>query len=375
MHRRIPAQWTGKDEGAKMRLKRLGAAFASLLIASVVLAACSSGGSSSSGTTVTAGSGASTDSKGTIVVAAPQCAHCLAMYLLGGKIPDYTVKFEQFATLTDLAASLASGKVDIGQIDFTGLVSMIDKGLPLVAISGEVNGGSDFVVSPKITLTADDWAAFKTLVEQRKAAGNELKIASEFGTVQDIELRLQLPIEGIDANKDVDFVNVPYQGMAQALQNGSVDAAIPVQPIAAQITASKAGVHFAYPYNQAAGDLTNVVVVNKAYMTAHPDRIAAALKGMNALVPYLSTPQGQQDWAATIEKYTGTNATDTAAAMAQLKPAIGMPFAQIQAIAHAMFEQKLITQDLSADVLKQHVDYTGLATATGKTPAELGAPS
>jgi ABC-type nitrate/sulfonate/bicarbonate transport system substrate-binding protein len=379
MHRRIPAHWTGEDEGAEMRLKRLGVAVASLLIGAVVLTACSSSGSSGSGGTTAAaaaaGSSTSADSKGTIVVAAPECAHCVAMYLLGGKIPGYKVKYEQFATLTDLAASLASGKVDIGQIDYTGLVSMIDKGLPLVAISGEVNGGSDFVVSPKITLTPNDWAAFKTLVDQRKAAGKELKIASQFGTVQDIELRLQLPKEGIDVNKDVDFVNVPYQGMAQALKNGSVDAAIPVQPVAAQITGSKTGVHFAYPYDQAAGDLTNVVVVNKAYMTAHPDRIAAALQGMNALVPYLSTPAGQADWAATIEKYTGADATDTAAAMAQLKPAIGMPFTQIQAIAHAMFEQKLITQDLSAAVLQQHVDYTGLATATGKTPAELGAPS
>ena len=353
---------------------RMGAAVAALLTGGVVLTACgSSGGTASAQSTGSSSAGGA--SKGTIVVASPQCAHCLAMTLLTDKIPGYKVKVEQFGTLTDLAASLASGKIDVGQIDYTGLVSMIDKGLPLVAISGQVNGGSDFVISPKITLAEDDWAGFKKLADQRKAAGKKLKIASEFGTVQDIELRLELPKKGIDANNDVEFVNVPYQGMAQALKNGSVDAAIPVQPIAATITGTKVGVHFSYPYDQEAGDLTNVVVVNKDWLAKNPERIAAVMEGMKNLIPYLSTPQGQQDWAAAVEKYTGTDEADTLTALKQLKPDITMPFSQIKAIAHAMYEQKLITQDLSVDFLKQHVDYAPLATATGKTPAQLGADS
>ncbi|MBF4161970.1 ABC transporter substrate-binding protein [Nocardioides acrostichi] len=349
-----------------MRFARLWAAVAALLIAGTALAGC---GSSSTGN-----SDPST-SKGTIVVASPQCAHCLAMTLLTDKVPGYDVKVEQFGTLTGLAASLAAGKIDVGQIDYTGLVSMIDKGLPLVAISGQVNGGSDFVVSPSVDLDPDDWAAFKDLVLQRKAEGKKFKIASEFGSVQDIELRLQLPEKGIDANQDVEFVNVPYQGMAQALQNGSVDAAIPVQPIAATITNSKIGVHFAYPYDQAAGDLTNVVVVNKDWLAKNPDRIEAVMQGMNTLVPDLSTPQGQKDWAAAVEKYTGTSSADTTTALAQLKPDIAMPFSQIKAIAHAMYEQNLISTDLSVATLKEHIDYGPLSQATGKTPAELGAGS
>ena len=229
-----------------MLRKRIAAAVAVLVTGGAALTACGSSGAS---TSTSAGS-----SKGTIVVASPQCAHCLAMTLLTDKVPGYMVKVEQFGTLTDLAASLASGKIDVGQIDYTGLVSMIDKGLPLVAISGQVNGGSDFVLSPKLTVAPGDWTAFKALVDQRKAAGKKVKIASQFGTVQDIELRLELPKKGIDANTDVEFVNVPYQGMAQGLQNGSVDAAIPVQPVAATITGGKIGVHFAYPYDQEAGD-------------------------------------------------------------------------------------------------------------------------
>jgi ABC-type nitrate/sulfonate/bicarbonate transport system substrate-binding protein len=351
-----------------MRWKRAALA-AITMIAVAVLAACGSsgggGGASQSGSA----------SKGTIVVAAPECAHCLAMSLLQGKIPGYNVKFQSFGTLTELTAGLASGKIDVGQIDYTGLVSFIDKNLPIVAISGEVNGGSDFVVSPSVKVAAGDWAGLKTLLDQDKSSGHKFTIASQFGTVQDIELRLELPKYGIDPDNDVNLVNVQYQGMAQALQSGSADAAIPVQPFAASITLGNTGVHFAYPYDQAAGNLTNVVVVNKDFLSKHPDEVAAIASGMNTLVPYLKTPQGQQDWAAAVEKYTGVSADDVNAALTQLTPQIEMPFAQVQAIAAAMFKQNLITTDLSAATLQQHMDYGPLATATGRSQQDLGAPA
>jgi ABC-type nitrate/sulfonate/bicarbonate transport system substrate-binding protein len=353
-----------------MQFRRFAAAVAAALVSGTVVAACSSGGSASSGGTAGGGSAAA---KPTIVVAAPECAHCLAMALLSKEMPGYNVKFQSFSTLTALTAGLASGAIDVGQIDYTGLVSFIDKDLPVVAISGEVNGGSDFVLAPSDKLPADDWTAFKALVAKDKAAGNPLKIASQFGTVQDIELRLELPKYGIDPDTDVDMVNVPYQGMAQALHNGSVQAAIPVQPFAAAITNGGFGVHFAYPYDQAAGDLTNVVVVSKSFLAQHPSEVAAIAKGMTDLVPYLKTPAGQAAWAAAIEQYTGTSAADVKTAMAQLTPAIDMPFTQIEAISSAMFAQKLITTDLSKSTLLQHVDYAPLATASGVSQDAVGA--
>jgi ABC-type nitrate/sulfonate/bicarbonate transport system substrate-binding protein len=353
-----------------MRFRRV-AAVAATLISAAVVTACSSSGSGSAANPGAANPAA----KPTIVLAAPECAHCLAMALLPSQMPGYNVKFETFSTLTALTAGLASGAIDVGQIDYTGLVSFIDKDLPIVAVSGEVNGGSDFVLAPSDKLAANDWTAFKALVAKDKAAGNPLKIASQFGTVQDIELRLELPKYGIDPTTDVDMVNVPYQGMAQALHSGSVQAAIPVQPFAAAITNGGFGVHFTYPYDQAAGNLTNVVVVSKNFLTNHPDEVAAITKGMTSLVAYLKTSAGQAAWASAVEKYTGTSAADVKTALAQLTPDIDMPFTQIQAISSAMYAQKLITTDLSKSTLQQHVDYTPLATASGQTPTAVGAAS
>lgn len=348
-----------------MRFKKLGPVVAALLLGSLALTACGSDGDDSTG-----GTGASSGNE-TINIAAPQCAHCLAMYLLTDKIPGYTVKVDTFKDFPSLLASLASGKVSVAQIDYTGLISMVDKGAPVVAISGEVNGGSDFVVNSQLGLAADDWSAFKALVDKDKAAGKPLKIASQFGTVQDIELRLELPAKGIE-NSDVEYVNVPYEGMAQALTTGSVDAAIPVQPVAATITNTGAAVHFAYPYDQPASNLTNVVVANKAYADSHPEIVQAIAKGLSTLVDYLPTEQGQADWAKAIEEHAGSSAEDTATAMAQLTPDLTMPFSQIVAVAKAMYEQKLITTNFTADALKQYVDYGPLTKATGKSATELG---
>lgn len=312
---------------------------------------------------------------GTIVVGAPECAHCLAMSLLGPKIGSYTVKFEPFGNLTDLTAGLASGAVQVGQIDYTGLVSFLSKGIPIVAISGEVNGGSDFVLADNINLAPNDWAGFKSLVLADKASGHLLTIASQFGTVQDIELRLQLPKYGIDPNTDVNFVNVPYQGMAQALQSGSVQAAIPVQPFAAAITNSGYAKHFAYPYNQAAGNLTNVVVVSPSFLKNHPQEVTQIAKGMNTLVEYLRTPKGKSAWAGAVEHYDNLGATTVNTALAQLTPAIGMPFTQVQAIAASMYAQHLISTPLSTSFLKSHIDYTPLVQATSQSATSLGAPA
>ncbi|NDZ92814.1 ABC transporter substrate-binding protein [Streptomyces sp. SID6673] len=322
-------------------------------------------------TALVAGCGSDTSSD-SIVVASPQCAHCLSMSLLPGKMPGQDVTYQNFTKLSDLSTGLASGQINVGQIDYTALVSLISKGLPIVAISGQVNGGSDFVVSPKLGLNANDWPAFSAAAKEAKADGHPLKIASQFGTVQDIELRLELPMKGIDPNNDVEMTNVPYEGMGQALSNDSVDAAIPAQPFAAEIIDQKFAEHFTFPYDQAAGDLTNVVVVSKDYIAKQPDKVKAVAQGMSELIPYLKTPEGQQDWVGAIKKYTNVPQPAIDEAMTQLSPSVDMPFTQIKAIADAMYAQKLIAKPLTDAQLREHIDYSMLATATGQPSTELG---
>ena len=318
---------------------------------------------------VSSPSGAGPDK--TITVASPQCAHCLAMSLLPDQIEGYTVKYETFSKLSDLEAGLASGRIDVGQIDYTGLVAVISHDLPIVAISGQVNGGSDLLVSPTLEVEAGDWDQFKSLVASRKAQGKPLTIGSQFGSVQDIELRLQLPAKGIDV-ADLSLVNTTYEGMAQALNSGSVDAVASVQPFAAAIVADGFGKHFDYPYDQPAGNLTNVVVVSQRYAQDDPAAVAAIAKGMVGLVDYLKTEPGQAEWSTVVQKYSNTPASVVKNALSQLTPDLRIPMGQVKAIAAAMLTQGLLTAPVTDAQLTAGIDYGPLSEATGETAAALG---
>lgn len=342
------------------------------IAAIATLAACSGTGSSSAGGT---GSGGDSDTS-TISIGAPACAHCLAMALLPGQLDKkYKTSFQSFQTLQAVSTSISSGRLDVAQVDYTGLVSFLSKGLPIIAISGQVNGGSDMLARKGLGLTPGDWNSLKSLVAKDKAAGHKLKVGTEFGTVQDIETRLQLPKLGIDPAADVDMVNTPSQGMGAALSNGSVDLATVVQPFAASILASGDATHFQYPYDQAAGNLTNVVVVNKNWAKQHPAQVVAIAKGMSTLIPYLKTDAGQKDWVDAILKYTDVNRKAVTSAVGQLQPDVSIPFSKVQAIADSMYQRKLISAPLTKADLEASIDYSPLAKATGMSESKLGAPA
>ncbi|NED68189.1 hypothetical protein G3I15_45365, partial [Streptomyces sp. SID10244] len=64
-------------------------------------------------TALVAGCGSDTSSD-SIVVASPQCAHCLSMSLLPGKMPGQDVTYQNFTKLSDLSTGLASGQINVG---------------------------------------------------------------------------------------------------------------------------------------------------------------------------------------------------------------------------------------------------------------------
>ena len=341
-----------------------------LTACAIFLGACGSTGVSSTASSQPVAPQTSTPIS--VTVGSPSCAPCLAMSLLGNVDPHLQVTYQQFANATDATTAVAAGKVDVAQIVYTGLVSAVSTGLPIVAISGEVNGASDFIVGPNIKIKPNDWSALRKLIFADKKAGHLFTIASFFGTVQDIEIRLELPLYGINPNTDVNIVNVPYPAMSAALQSGAADAAAGVEPFAAYTLQNHLGEHFAYPYNQAAGNLTNVVVVASSYLHAHPAAVVEIAKAMAKLIPYLKTPAGQAAWAAAIEKYDNQPASVVSAALQTVTPEISMPFNHIKAIGVAMYKDGLIPSPVDTAALRKAVDYGPLEKATGEGLSALG---
>ena len=214
-----------------------------------------------------------------IKVGFAKCAHCLPMSLTPGLAKGVEIEATGFNSGNDVLTALVSKSIDVAQVTYLHYVTALDKGFDVVAVSGQINGGSECISSNKLALAGEDWAAFKALVAKAKAGGEPLKVAASRGNAQDIHMRGAFLKQGVDPNKDIQFVNIPNPAdHFAALQREEIDMVCSVEPFASQIRLAGAGKHFVFPYDQAAGNLTNLIVTRS-------DVVASQRPGMARYAP------------------------------------------------------------------------------------------
>lgn len=299
-----------------------------------------------------------------------KCAHCLPMALTPDLAKGVSIEAINFNSGNDVLTALVSKSIDVAQVTYLHYVTALDKGFDVVAISGQVNGGSEIVTAKGIDLKAGDWAGLKALAAARKAKGEPLRVAASRGNAQDIHMRGALQKHGIDANKDVQFINIPNPSdHAAALQRGEVDVICTVEPFASQIRSTGVGAHFALPYDQAAGNLTNLIVTRSDVIKENPKAVEATVASVVALVEKLKTDRTV--WVDTINKYTGLNKDIAAASLDNAFPDYAIHKDSTVAIATMMRELKYIGKDVS-DAAVRNIDYRFLEAVTKKPKSELG---
>jgi len=313
---------------------------------------------------------AAAEDKPKLLVGHAKCAQCFSMLLVPAATSTLDVELVAFNTAQDGLTALVSNNVEVMQATYLHLIAARDKGFDVVAISGHVNGGSDIMLSNALTIAADDWAAFKTLATARKAAGKPLRIASSRGSAQDIHLRGELAMHGIDANKDIEFVNIPnFPDHGPSLQRGEIDAVCTVEPFASAIRLGGMGKHFAFPYTQAAGNLTGLILTRRDVITAKPaelQELVAAIWRVNDALRGDRKP-----WIEAIGKATGLDRAVTEAAMANVEPDSMMYRQKTIEIAKMMRDLKYTSHDVTGEV-DQALDYEFLIKAAGKPKESLG---
>lgn len=305
-----------------------------------------------------------------IKLAYPKCAHCVPLSL----VPEYAqgVKIEAIAfnTGNDAMTALLSKSVDVAQVTYLHFVSALDKGFEMTAISGQINGGSQLLVGNDLHVAENDWVGLKKLIAEYKTQGKPFRVAASRGNAQDIHMRGAFLKQGIDVNKDVQFINIPNPSdHVQALRRNEVELISTVEPFATQIRLTKAAKPFAFPYDQAAGKLTNLVVTR-------PDVIASNPKGVEAVVRAIAKVNAAVGsdkvlWVDTISKVTGLDKAIAAGAIENLYPDVAMHRVSAVAIGTMMRDLKYINSDVSVKIEK-NMDYRFLEAATGKPKTQLG---
>jgi ABC-type nitrate/sulfonate/bicarbonate transport system substrate-binding protein len=305
-----------------------------------------------------------------IKMAYAKCAHCLSMAMVPGLAKGVEIEAINFNSGNDALTALVSKSVDIAQVTYLNFVSGLDKGLDLVAVSGQVNGGSELLVSKDISLAPDDWAGLRKIMADYKAQGKPFRIAASRGNAQDLHMRGELVKNGVNISRDVQFVNIPnYADHAAALQRGEIELIGTVEPFASQIRMSGIGKHFNYPYDQAAGRLTNLILTRSDVIKEKPEAVRQTVASVVRLVELLD--KDKQGWIDSIVKGTGLDRTVATEALKNAYPDITMKRATTKAIAEMMLDLKYISRDVSADIDK-NMNYTFLSEITGKSPSALG---
>lgn len=299
-----------------------------------------------------------------------KCAHCVPMALTPELAKGVKIDAINFNSGNDVLTALVSGSIDVAQVTYLHYITALDKGFDVVAISGQVNGGSEILVGKSVTVKPDDWDGLKALIAARKKDGKPLRVAASRGNAQDIHMRGEFLKHGIDVNKDVEFVNIPNPSdHAAALQRGEVDLICTVEPFASQIRASGVGTHFSLPYDQAAGNLTNLIVTRSDVIKNHKAEVQATVDAVVALVDKLKSDKTV--WVDVINKYTGLNKDIAAESLKNAFPDYEMHKDSTVAIAKMMKDLKYISHDVSKEA-ETHMDYEFLEAATHKPKSDLG---
>jgi ABC-type nitrate/sulfonate/bicarbonate transport system substrate-binding protein len=299
-----------------------------------------------------------------------KCAHCTPMSLTPQYAKGVQIDAVGFNTGTDALTALISKNLDVAQVTYLHYAIALDKGFDVVAISGQVNGGSAMLVGNDLPVTPDDWASLKKVIADYKAAGKPFRVAASRGNAQDIHMRGAFAKQGIDINKDVQFVNIPNPSdHLQALRRGEIELICTVEPFATQILQQKAAKMFGLPYDQAAGKLTNLILTRSDVVKDKPKELEATVKAIVKVDEFVAADKGAL--IDVISKVTGLDKAIATGAVDNLDPDPKMYRASALAIANMMRDLKYINSDVSAAVEK-NMNYTFLEAATGKPKTELG---
>lgn len=305
-----------------------------------------------------------------VKMAYAKCAHCLSMAMVPALAKGVEIEAINFNSGNDALTALVSKSVDIAQVTYLHFVTGLDKGMDLVAVSGQVNGGSELLVGKDSALAANDWAGLRKMIADYKAQGKPFRVAASRGNAQDLHMRGELAKNGINPSRDIQFINIPNPSdHAAALQRGEIELIATVEPFASQIRMSGVGKHFNYPYDQAAGRLTNLIVTRSDVIRDKPEVVQRTVGAVVQLVDNLN--KDKQGWIDSIVKGTGLDRGVATEALKNAYPDYMMHRASTKAINEMMRDLKYTSRDVSADIDK-NMNYKFLSEATGKSAGALG---
>jgi ABC-type nitrate/sulfonate/bicarbonate transport system substrate-binding protein len=220
-----------------------------------------------------------------------------------------------------------------------------------------------------LDLKPSDGAGLKSLAGSRKQSGKPLTIGTPTGSMQHAKLAIYLKSNGIDPDKDVQIVNIPFPNHPRALEAAEVDLAMTLSAFGAIAIQKGDATLFLHLFGGNFGKQEVGFIVTEKLIKEKP---AFVQRIVNAHVDAIKSFMGQPDKQIEFEKKY-SRLPDPVIAMQErefLKYNFRTNVADIKTMARELHELGWVKEDFSAKV-DSFVDLSFAAKASGLSPAEL----
>jgi ABC-type nitrate/sulfonate/bicarbonate transport system substrate-binding protein len=274
-----------------------------------------------------------------------------------------------FRDSTSALLALDQGQLDIANITSQHLVRAVSEGMDVVWVAGW-GGGYNVLVARKgfDASTADALtAAILAHRQQRKP----VTIGVPTGSMQHAKLLSYLKSLGIDGERDTQIVNIPFPNHPRALEAGEVDMVMTTCVFGAIAIDKGDGRLVRHLFSDTSGKQEIGFVVRGRMIREKPD---LAQRIVSSLVEAMDTFIGNTDLRIELErKYSRLPEAVIAMQERQfLKYDYRTNVADLKAMAKELQALGWVKEDYS-DRVGKYVDFTFLAKATGRSPAQLSA--
>jgi NitT/TauT family transport system substrate-binding protein len=286
-----------------------------------------------------------------------------------GKKHGVTFDINNFNDSTTALLALEQGAVQVVNTTSQHLTRAISENIDVVWIMGWGGGNNVIVSASSINLAPDDIPALRDLVAERKRAGRPVKIGTATGSMEHLNLIYFLRSIGVDEEKDVNIVNVPFPVHPRALEAGEIDLAVTLPVFASIAIVNGSAKHFRHLFGGEYGKSEVGYIVLRKLIKEKPELVQAVVntmvEAMNAFV---------DDTAKHIELEMKESSLPKAALELQLGTYEPVNYrtdmGDLKKMARQMHELGWVKKDYTSEVEK-HVDLSFLAKATGRPISEL----
>src|SRR5262247_4097518 len=279
----------------------------------------------------------------------------------------YDVK--DFRDSTSALLALDQGELDIANTTSQHLVRAISEGMDVVWICGWGGGYNVLVAGKRLDVPMAVDAALRAAILARKQQGKPITIGVPTGSLQHAKLSFYLKSIDVDGEHDTQIVNIPFPNHPRVLEAGEVDMAMTLSVFGAMAIDKGDAKLVRHLFGDESGKQEIGFIVNRKLMHDKPALVQNIVSShVEAMNMFMGNPDRQVELE---RKYS--RLPDAVIAMQErqfLRYDYRTNVADLKTMAKELRELGWVKEDYSNRVDK-YIDFTFLAKATGRSPAQL----